>query len=48
MKKGKKRWLVILAALVGGLGMAAEVGLLPAPIADAAGQLLDVFAPPLP
>ena len=44
MKKGKKKWLIVLAALAGALGMAAETGLLPAPIADVVDQALDVAA----
>lgn len=41
MKKGKKKWLILLAAVAGALGMAAETGLLPAPLADVADQVLD-------
>lgn len=44
MKKGKKKWLIVLAAVAGALGMAAETGLLPAPIADVASQALDAAA----
>lgn len=44
--KGKKKWLVVIAALVGALGMASEVGLLPPLVGQLAVEALDQVAPP--
>lgn len=45
-KRSKKKWLIVLGALVGALGMASEQGLLPPLVGQLAVEALDELAPP--